>query len=274
MSDEIDNDLLKELGDLGEGSGEVTGSTALDEPGFLETESTGTGLAETGTRTKSGTTTKGPGGGRSRIFGVIALLAGIIGSLAMVLFAALFIRFGFAASDTVDRAMEPVEVGIDRMEARIDETDDLVDRDGIEPDRIEELQARADGLVDVATGAHQGFEAIEDHPVYSVLPAELSSLGDALDQFETSATTVDSLLGTASNGDTLPDAAVAGVADELDSMQSRVSDVRSMLSDAASSLRRWIRIGALLGVLGSLWGLWGQLQLMRRGWRGTRGRAL
>ena len=30
MSDEIDNDLLKELGDLGEGSGEVTGSTAPD----------------------------------------------------------------------------------------------------------------------------------------------------------------------------------------------------------------------------------------------------
>lgn len=254
MSDELDEDLLKEFGDLGDDGGGAVESTTLDE---------------IGTPPPSKTT-----GGRRRLFGLAALLFGIVGSALMLVFAALFIRFGFAASDVVDRAMEPVELSFDRMEARIDETDDLIDRDGIEPGRIDELQARADGLVDVATGAHQGFESIEDHPVYSVLPADLSMVGDAMADFEESATTVDSLLGSASNGDTLPEAAVAGMADELDGMQSRVSNVRTTLSDASTSLRRWIRIGSLLGFLGSLWGLWGQWQLAKRGWRGFRGRAL
>ncbi len=254
MSDEIDEDLLKELGDLG---GDSTGGS-LDATPFDEIGGASSAASKSG--------------GRSRLVGLFALLLGIVGSLAMVVFAVVSIRFGFSASGSVDRAMEPVEVAFDRMEARIDETDDLIDRDGLDPDRVDELQARADGLVDVATSAHQVFETIEDHPIYSVLPAELSTLGNALGEFEDSANRVDTRLGSASNGTLLRTEVVEDVAGELDDMQSRVSDVRSMMVDAAASLRRWIRLGSLLGFLGSLWGLWGQVQLAKRGWRGFRGR--
>lgn len=258
MSDEIDEDLLKELGDLG---GDVDGG-ALDTTPFDEIGTAGTTVAAT------------KRGGRSRIVGLLALLLGVIGCALAAIFAVMSIRFGFGASDTVDRAMQPVEMSFDRLEARIDETDDLVNRNGTEPDRVEELQARADSLRDVATGVHQVYDQIENHPIYSLLPADLSPLGDALEGFEQSAESIDDRLGSTSNGTLLGTNVVSGVSDELDDMQGRVSGVRAMLTDAADSLRRWIRIGSLLGFLGSLWGLWGQFQLAKRGWRGFRGRDL
>lgn len=256
MSDEIDQDLLKELGDLGIESPEGDGSL---EPG-------GSGDA---IGTAAGPSSKE---GPSRVAGLAALLLGVIGALVMIVFGFASIRFGFSASDTVDRTMEPIEVSFDRMETRIDETDDLIGREGIDPDRIDELRARTDGLVDVSTAAHQGFEAIEDHPIYSLLPAELSTLGSNLADFEASAMTIDSRLGSANNGDQLSDGVTRAVSDELDDMQSRVSGGRELFLDAASSLKRWIRIGSLLGLIGSLWGLWGQISLAKRGWRGFRGR--
>lgn len=249
MSDEIDPDLLKELdldgpvgGDLGESSPDGIGGPTPDRP--------------------------------SRFVGLLALLLGVIGVLVMAIFAIASIRIGFAASDTVDRAMEPVESAIDRMEARIDESDDLVNRSGIDSSRVDELQARVDGLVDVSTGAHQGFEAVDDHPVYRWLPAALSTLGDELAGFESSAERIDSLLGSSSGGQTVAASAVSGIADELDDMQARVSGLRAMITDAESSLRRWIRLGSFLGLIGSLWGLWGQISLAKRGWKGFRGREL
>lgn len=228
-------------------------------------------LAETDTTPTTATSRSGPGA-RSRIVGLVALLLGLIGSLLMLALAALVIRFGVTASDTVDRAMEPVEVAFDRLEGRIDQTDDLVDRDGIVSERIDELQARVDGMVDVSTSAHQGFEAVQDHPIYSLLPAELSTLGDQLQTFEESSVEIDRLLGTSQSGDTISPAVATGVADQLDQMQGRVSDVRDNITSAASSLRRWIRIGSFLGFLGSLWGFWGQVCLTKRGWRAFRGR--
>jgi hypothetical protein len=202
----------------------------------------------------------------------MALLLGLVGILIVLVFALASIRFGFTASDTVDRAMEPIEFSFDRLETRIDETDDLVGPDGIDPDRIDELQARVDGMVDVSTAAHQGFESVEDHPVYGLLPAEISDLGAMLAEFEASANTIDSRLGSASNGQQLSDPAVQAVSDELDDMQSRVSGGRELFGDARSSLRRWIRLGAFLGLLGALWGLWGQISLTKRGFRGLRSR--
>ncbi len=259
MSDEIDQDLLKELGETGS-DGELPDLGSVD----IETKLGDGGMVVETPSVRSRA--------RPRLVGLLALLLGVIGSVIMVFTAALVIRLGFTASDTVDRLMEPVEVSFDRMEARIDETDDLVDREGIVDDRVDELQARVDGLVDVSTGAHQVFETIEDHPVYGFLPAELSTLGEALADFETAANTIDDRLGTATNGDRIEGPAAAAVADQLDGMQSRVSEVRELISSAASSLRWWIRFGALLGFLGSLWGLWGQISLARRGWRGFRGR--
>ncbi|MEM7321629.1 MAG: hypothetical protein AAF531_00965 [Actinomycetota bacterium] len=237
----------------------------------LELDGVDGALGDASEESVVGAESAGPGG-RERVIGLIALLLGIIGSLITIVFAAVVIRFGFTASDTVDRAMEPIEVSFDRLEDRIDQTDDLVDRDGIVPDRIDELQARVDGLVDVSTAAHQGFEAVQDHPVYSLLPAEFSSLGERLGAFEESSLEIDRLLDDAENGDTITAAAATGVADQLDSMQGRVSEVREAITSAASSLRRWIRLGSFLGFLGALWGLWGQVSLAKRGWRGFRGR--
>lgn len=269
MSDEIDPDLL---GDLAEGGG--LDSTDLDPTSLDPTSLDPTSLDPSTSIDPQPTSTVAAGGPgvRSRLVGLLALLLGIVGSLLMVVVAAMVVRFGFTASDTVDRVMEPVEVSFDRMEARIDQTDDLVDREAIASDRIDELQARVDGLVDVTTGAHELFASVEDHPVYGLLPAELSTLGDALAGFETSASTIDSQLGDAANGDTISATVAGSVADELDGLQSRVTGVRAMIADAASSLRRWIRFGSFLGFLGSLWGLWGQISLARRGWRGFRGR--
>lgn len=205
-------------------------------------------------------------GARRRLGGLLALLLGIIGSLAMIVLAFLIVRLGFGASDTVDLALEPVRVSFDRLEDRIDQTDDLVDRNGIDAEVVDELQARVDGLVDVSTAAHQGFEAVEDHPVYSLLPAELSVLADDLELYETSAIEIDELIG---DGEPAASASAA-VADRLDQMQGNVSDVRDRIDEAASSLRRWIRIGALGGFLAALWGLWAQIALTKRGWRGLR----
>lgn len=254
MSDDIEKELLKDLEELGI---DPSAGDASVEPGATAD------VAATGSA-----------GGRSRLAGLLALILGVLGVLVSLVFGFASIRLGFSASNTVEQAMEPIELSFDRMETRIDETDDLVARDGIDSDRIDELRARVDGLVDVANGAQQGYGAIEDHPVYNLLPADLSTLGSALTDFVTSAETIDSRLGSAGDGDELPQAAVTAISDELDDMQSRVSGARDALDDAGSSLRRWIRIGSFLGLLGSLWGLWGQISLAKRGWRGFRGRPL
>lgn len=208
----------------------------------------------------------------SRLVGLLAMVLGVIGIILMAFLAAVTVRTGFTASSIVDRALDPVESAFDRMEGRIDETDDLVDRDGIPPERVDELQARVDGLLDLTTGARQVFDSIEDNPLYSLLPADLAPLGDALAEFETSAADIDRRLGAAADGDELSTPVVNAVADQVDDMQREVSDVRDMFESTASSLRRWIRLGTLLGFVGSLWGLWAQVTLTRRGWRGFRGR--
>ncbi len=213
----------------------------------------------------------GPGPGR-RLAGFAALLLGIIGSVVAVALAAIMIRAGFSASDTAEQAMEPVILSFARLETRIDQTDDLVDRDGIEADRIDELRARVDGLVDIATGTNQSFGAVEDDPVYGLLPADLSSLGTALDSFEQSAEEVDTALRGLGGGEPIAPPVATDVAVRLDAMQAQVSAVQGQMNDSQTSLRRWIRFGSFLGFLGSLWLLWSQISLARRGWRGFRAR--
>lgn len=253
MSDDIDR-ILQESGEgLGEeGSGELT-------------------LPETADIGAAPTEDRATGGAGRRLVGLLALILGIGGSVLAVLLAGVMIRVGFTASDTTDRAMEPVVAAFDRLDERVDQTDDLVDPEGIDPDEMGELSARIDGLVDVATGAHQGFEAIDDDPLYGLLPAELSTLRGELADFEDSATTIDDAMGSSS---TVSPATAKRISDELDGMQSRMSDVRSMINDATTSLRRWLRFGSFLGFLGSLLILWGQVSLSRRGWRGSRARAI
>ncbi len=271
MSDDIEKELLKDLEELGI---DPAGGDSSVEPATDTTTDTATTTATTTPTSTSTSTGAGSPDRPSRVAGLLALILGMVGVLVSLVFGFYALRLGISTSSTVDQAMEPIEVSFDRMETRIDETDDLVAQDGIDGDRIDELQARVDGLVDVANGAQQGFQAIEDHPVYSLLPADLSTLGSSLSDFVTSAEDIDERLGSASDGDELPQAAATAISDELDDMQSWVSGARDAFDDAESSLRQWIRIGSFLGFLGSLWGLWGQVSLAKRGWRGFRGRTV
>jgi len=209
------------------------------------------------------------GGAGSRIAGMLALVLGILGVVLSLVTAFLFLRGLFTAGDLTDRAMEPVVVSFDRLEDRIDQADDLIDRNGIAEERVPELQARVDGLVDVSSAADQGFEAIDGHPLYRLLPASLSELGSTLQGFRSSAEAIDDSLGS---GPVVRPAVAASMADEIDGMQARVTDARNVIDDASSSLRSWIRLGAFLGFLVALWVLWAQIALARRGWRGLRGR--
>jgi hypothetical protein len=208
-------------------------------------------------------------GAGSRIAGMLALVLGILGVLLSLVTAFLFLRALFTASDLTDRAMEPVVVSFDRLEDRIDQADDLIDRRGIAEERVPELRARVDGLVDVSSAADQGFEAIDGHPLYRLLPASLSELGSTLEGFRSSAEAIDDSLGS---GPVVRPAVAASMADEIDGMQARVTEARNVIDDASSSLRSWIRLGAFLGFLVALWVLWAQTALARRGWRGLRGR--
>lgn len=210
----------------------------------------------------------GLGFGR-RLVGLLAMVLGILGCLIALFLAFSSLRLLFGASDRADDAMDPLIASVDRLEDRIDQADDLADREGIEPDRVAELRARVDGLVDITSGAERSFAAIDDHPIYTLLPADLDPLGRALDRFSTSAGVIDETMGSSP---TVRPASAAVIADELDGMQSAVRGTRGTVDDALSSLRRWLRIGGLLGFLASLWGLWSQVALARRGWRGFRNR--
>lgn len=228
---------------------------------------TGTDLDEV-TPTPDGAGDEGVGFGR-RLVGILALALGVIGCLIALFLAFSSLRVLFGASDRADGAMAPVVESFDRLDTRIDQADDLVDREGVDGEDGSVLRARVDGLVDIATGAERSFDAIDDHPLYALLPADLSPLGDAIDRFAASADVVDETMGSST---TVRAAAAGTIADEIDGMQSSVLGAREDLDDAAGSLRSWLRIGGLLGFLVSLWGLWSQIALARRGWRGLRNR--
>ena len=211
------------------------------------------------------------GGPRRRLGGLLAMVLGLLGVLLALVIGFLSLQLLFGASGRVDEAMEPVGTAFDRLEERIDQADDLIDRRGIDTEQVGELRARVDGLVDVSTSASQSFAAVQDHPIYGLLPADLSGLGDHLDDFSASAAVIDESLGTSP---TVRPAAAAAMADEIDGMQGRVTEARGTIDDAASSLRSWLRIAGLLGFVIALWGVWSQLVFLRRGWRGFRNRSV
>lgn len=211
------------------------------------------------------------GTARRRLAGLLATVLALVGIVASVVLAFLALRVLFTASGIVDDRFEPVETSFDRLEERIDETDDLVSRDGVPAERVAELRARVDGLVDIADLTARAFQTIDGHPLYRLLPADLAPLGESLDGFQTSAEQVDTALGS---GTSVGSSAAARMATEVDGMQSRVTDARERLDAAAGSLRSWLRIGGLLGFLIALWSLWAQRSLLRRGWRGFRNQPL
>lgn len=254
--------IVADADDRSADEGDVGAMPDLDIPEVPEVPDESTGW----TPLEEASTEGGPG---RRLGGLLALLLGVVGTLLALILAFLALRLLFGASGTVDDLMAPVETAVDRIEDRVDQTDELIDRRGIDQDQVGELRARVDGLVDLTTSADQSFDTVADHAVYGILPADLSGLGDALDGYVDSASAIDESLGSTP---TPRPAAAAVMADEIDGMQSRITDARDAVDDAASSLRSWLRIGGLLGFLGALWLLWSQVVLARRGWRGFRNR--
>lgn len=208
------------------------------------------------------------GGPRRRLVGVLSLALGIVGMALAILFGLASVRLGFEAGGTVDRTVETLDAAVSRLETRIDQADDLI----ADPDRNAELHARVDGLVDVAVGARQSFDAVGDHPLYGRLPIDTSALGDALADFEAASLRIDADLGDPDRA--MTPAVREAVSAELNALQAETSTLRERIDETGQSLRRWLRLAGLGGFFLAPWALWGQLLLARRGWRGMVGRAL
>lgn len=209
---------------------------------------------------------------RARLIGFLAVILGIVGIVLSVVALFLVLRIGFGVTSAVDNLLEPVSATIDRLETRIDQADDAVDRDGVMPEQMPELRARSEGLLDVTGSAVDLFTAARDHPMYRWLPAELSALESSLGDYADGASRIEEVVDRTADGDGLSAADSSTVAAEIDTLQAGVVDVRQAVDEAARSLRRWIRIGAFFGFLGALWGSWAQFCLARRGLRAVRGK--
>lgn len=210
------------------------------------------------------------GQGRRRLVGALALLLGTIGSVLSVVAALSWIVVGFGAGDNVDRLMAPIEANVDRLEVRVDQTDDLIAPSGATAGGRAELEARVDGLVDLSTAASQAFATVDDHPVYGRLPVNIDELGESLAALEQEATTIETVLASAgTSGLTAQNARV--MAEGLNTMQSSFSLVEDQIEAASASQTSWTRLGSLVGFVLSLWSLWAQTWLARHGWRGVRG---
>lgn len=210
------------------------------------------------------------GQGRRRLVGALALLLGTVGSVLSVVAALSSIVVGFGAGDNVDRLMAPIEANVDRLEVRVDQTDDLIAPSGAAAGSRAELEARVDGLVDLSTAASQAFATVDDHPLYGRLPVNIDELGESLAAFEQEATTIETELESAgTSGLTAQNARV--MAEGLNTMQSSFSIVEDQIEAASGSQTSWTRLGSFAGFVLSLWSLWAQTWLARHGWRSVRG---
>lgn len=213
---------------------------------------------------------KSSGGFGRRVAGLLALVFGLAGVLLSLGAVIVSIGLGISAGDTAARLTTPIELIIDRLEARVDETDDLITRSGEAAGGKAELGARVDGLVDLTMAGTQAFETIDRHPLYGRLPVDRSGLGNLLSDFAAQAETIDSELGSAGTAG-LTAANAATMSDALDMMQADVTPSRSSLESTGTSLTNWTRLVSVAGVVLGLWSAWAQSWLARRGWRGMRG---
>ncbi len=212
--------------------------------------------------------TRRGGGLAGRLIGTLAAVLGLIGCVLSFALLAIAIRFGFSATDVAETTAEPLAAAVDRLETRIDQADDLIDRDGVSGAEFSELQARIDGLGDTATSASQAFSAINDHVLYRWLPIDKSELSSSLAGFEQGA---DESVGIAATADSLTPAQAGRIGDRINDMQTSVSGTDDLIESTVDSLKNWIRLSALVGFFLSLWSLWAQSSLMKRGWREMRG---
>lgn len=209
----------------------------------------------------------GSGIGR-RLGGFLALVLGLVGCVLSLAFLAASLRSGFSANDLAQDAAEPISDAVGRLETRIDQTDDLVDREGVAEPEVAVLRARVDGMVDTSTSASRAFAAVDDHVVYRWLPIDGDELDTTLQAFANEVGAIQADVGTSGEVDA---AAASQVADRLNTMQASVTAVGDMIDTMVDSHVRSIRLASLAGFFASLWSLWAQWTLTRRGWRGVRG---
>jgi hypothetical protein len=209
------------------------------------------------------------GGPLRRLIGLLALLLGTVGVLASLVGAGFGLRVLFGAGGMAEAALAPVAEIVDRMESRIDQTDDALNSRGVTSDRMEELQARAQGLADLTDSAVNSFERVDEHPIYQYFPAALDDLGDDLADYQATAETLNR---NVVNAQTLSSTEAGVLSDEINDLQAAVTDTRVLVTETVDRLVGWIRLAGLAGFLIGLWSLWAQLVLVRRGWRGLAGR--
>ena len=190
-----------------------------------------------------------------RIVGVVALVLGTAGSVLAIAAIAVMAWFGIKAGNTVDDIVADINDAAARLDDRLAQAEDLID----EPQRDAELRARLDGVADASRNTRLSVDVVEDHPLYSLLPSRFSRLADTLAEIDASA-------------QRLTTAATDQVEERLTALRSTVSRLDAEISDAGASLRRWIRVAALVLVLIGLWSLWSQVTLARDGWRRVRHR--
>lgn len=210
------------------------------------------------------------GGAKRRLGGMLAALLGLAGCVLGLALVFLGGRTLIGASDTADGLLDPVATSIDRMDVRIDQADDLVNRVGAEP---VELRARVDGLVDVVGGTSLAYSALGNSPIYGLVPE--TDLAGTLADFQSSADEIDQTMALAAgtgNGDGLDDTSAATVAERINNMQGQMTALQDQLDQTRSSFTRWLRLGGLAVMALGLWSLWAQYCLLRRGMRGLAGR--
>lgn len=205
-----------------------------------------------------------------RLAGLVAFVLGLLGCVLALALLAVSVRLVFSASGIADTAAAPLNNAVTRLETRIDQADDLVDRDGVSGAQMSELRARADGLADSAAAVEQSFAAIDNHVLYRWLPIDKDALSGRLDQFSVGSSEITSTMASAGSG--LSATAAESAGERINSMQTAVSSVDDLIDSTVDSLTSWIRVAGLAGLLLSLWNLWAQISLLKRGWRGLRGR--
>ena len=213
------------------------------------------------------------GGFGRRLLGLIATVLGLAGCLLSLAVAVVMLRFGLAAGDAADGLIEPISSSVDQLETRVDQTDDLVGRSGVDAGDLDLLSARADGLADLSDGVQRSFSAISDHPIYRWLPVELDSLQSVLGDIEESSSSIASAARSGADNGRIPANDANRISEEVNQLQAGFGNVRGVVEEAKDSLTSWIRLATLAGVALALWSLWAQSWLLRRGWRAILGHA-
>lgn len=193
----------------------------------------------------------------ARLRGSLAITLGVVGSLLALATAVAAILFVVGANNIVDDVGNRITQPIDRVDALVEQTSA-----GLPDFTSGELNARLENIADQAGSAETALDTITEHPLYSRVPVDVSSLEDRL----RSAAERAEELGEIANDD-VSDADRSLVDGLLDDVAAPLDDVEAVVENTTDSLRFWIRLSGLAFLALSLWTLWAQISLARHGRR-------